>query len=130
MRGHVLGASPGTGDLPQPAIADHYDAVLSGNRSQWASLREDSLRPRPRPRPRLREEAKLVTRKRLLIAFEAQPDFNLLIMLPVTALLWYARKIRKCVRTNVRTRLRTAALSKVCVRTCLRTCLRTCDCRT
>lgn len=122
MRGHLLGASPGTGDLPQPAIADHYDAVLSGNRSQWASLREDSLRPRPR----LREEAKLVTRKRLLIAFEAQPDFNLLIMLPVTALLWYARKIRKCVRTNVRTRLRTAALSKVCVRTCLRTC----DCRT
>ncbi|RRV10867.1 hypothetical protein EGJ28_13455 [Stutzerimonas xanthomarina] len=111
----MLGTPPGTGDLPQPAIADHYDAVLSGYRSQWASLREDSLRPR------LREEAKLVTRKRLLIAFEAQPDFNLLIMLPVTALFWYARKIRKCVRTNVRTRLRTAALSKVCVRTCLRT---------
>lgn len=54
-----------------------YDAVLSGYCSQWASLREDYLR--------LREEAKLMTRKRLISAFEAQSGFNLLIMSPVAA---------------------------------------------
>ncbi|THG87130.1 hypothetical protein E5198_01055 [Pseudomonas sp. A-1] len=52
-----------------------YDAVLSGYCSQWASLREDYLR--------LREEAKLMTRKRLISAFEAQSGFNLLIMSPL-----------------------------------------------